>query len=189
MLTTPGIPASKRRMEAALDRGALPTQAEFHTAISRKSATWFSACLRITRRRDLAQDAVQEGLLQAWKQRHQFHGDARLETWIHRIAVNAALGLLRKQRSGAFEPLEIEIADDGATPERQRGDDEVGDQLATALRRLSELERICFVLKHMEEWKLTEIADELDTNISAVKQALFRGVKKLRVSLADLQDG
>ena len=44
------------------------------------------------------------------------------------------------------------------------------------------------MLKHLEEWKLDEIAAELGTNISAVKQALFRGVKKLRVSMADLQD-
>jgi RNA polymerase sigma-70 factor (ECF subfamily) len=177
-------------MLVATHSGALLTQAEFHGAIARKSATWFAACLRITRSRELAEDAVQDGLLQAWNKRHQFHGDAALETWIHRIAVNAALHLLRKQRPQTFAPLEIDVesADDGDSPEARRSVEDLDDQLATALRRLTDLERVCFVLKHLEEWKLDEIAEELGTNISAVKQALFRGVKKLRVSMADLRD-
>src|SRR5262245_77030 len=107
-------------MEAALDRGALLTQAEFHDAISRKSDSWLSACLRITRSRELAEDAVEDGLTQAWKKRDQFHRDARLDTWIHRIAINAALQLLRKQRPAAFEPVEIEIADDSDGPDERR---------------------------------------------------------------------
>ena len=148
---------------------------------------WFSACLRITRSRELAEDAVQDGLLQAWNKRHQFHRDASLETWIHRITINAALQLLRKQRPGRFEPLEIDIADDD-TPERWRAEHDLGDQLATALRHLTDIERACFVLKHLEQWKLEEIANELGTNVSSVKQAIFRGVKKLRVSMTDLRD-
>jgi len=149
---------------------------------------WFSACLRITRSRELAEDAVQDGLLQAWNKRHQFHRDASLETWIHRIAVNAALALLRKQRVRATEPLEMEVEDEGETPEGLRLEQDLDDRLATSLRHLSDIERMCFVLKHLEQWKLEEIADELGTNISSVKQAIFRGVKKLRVSMADLRD-
>ena len=136
-------------MAAAIDRGNLLTQAEFHEAVSRKSDSWFSACLRITRSRELAEDAVQDGLLQAWNKRHQFWGDARLETWIHRITVNSALQLLRKQRPAAFEPMEIEIADDSEAPERRRAEHDLGDRLTAALRHLSELERVCFVLKHL----------------------------------------
>jgi DNA-directed RNA polymerase specialized sigma24 family protein len=49
------------------------------------------------------------------------------------------------------------------------------------------LEQICFILKHLEQWHLKEIAEELGTNVSVVKQALFRGVKKLRVTMADMQ--
>ena len=90
-----------------------PSRADFHEAISNRSDRWYAACLKITRNPDLAEDAVQEALLSAWKKRHQFQHTSRLETWIHRIAVNAALQLLRKSRPGVFEPLEIEITDDG----------------------------------------------------------------------------
>jgi RNA polymerase sigma-70 factor, ECF subfamily len=174
-------------MVAVLERGGLPTQAEFHAAISNRSDRWFSACLRITRSRELAEDAVQEALLAAWNKRHQFHGGSSLETWIHRIAINAALQLIRKQRPAIFEPFDEGLADGAASPERDVADDDFGATLAAAFRHLTEIERVCFVLRHMEQWKLKEIADEIGTNEGRVKQALFRGVKKLRVKMADMR--
>ena len=44
-----------------------------------------------------------------------------------------------------------------------------------------------FALKHLEQWRLQEIADELNVKIDTVKQAIFRGVRKLRVSMVDLR--
>jgi DNA-directed RNA polymerase specialized sigma24 family protein len=43
------------------------------------------------------------------------------------------------------------------------------------------------VLKHLEQWRLKEIAEELGSNIGTVKQALFRGVRKLRKRMTTLQ--
>jgi len=68
--------------------GSVPTQADFHEAISARSDRWYSACLKITRNPDMAADAVQDALLNAWNKRHQFEQTARLDTWIHRIAVS-----------------------------------------------------------------------------------------------------
>ena len=167
----------------------MPTRADFHEAISTRSDRWYAACLKITRNRDLAEDAVQEALLSAWNKRSQFHGEARLDTWIHRIAVNAALQLLRKNRPGVFEPLEEEPADTTeASPELAARERELDRELSAALTQLSEIERVCFVLKHLEQWRLREIADELDIGINTVKQALFRGVRKLRDGVTSLQD-
>ena len=164
-----------------------PTQADFHEAISNRSDRWFAACLRITRNHDLAEDAVQDALLSAWNKRDQFGHGARLETWIHRIAVNSALQLLRKQRPGVFEPLETDFEDDAITPEGAKSMEELGKEFSAAAARLSEVERVCFVLKHLEQWRLQEIANELNVKVDTVKQALFRGVKKLRVSMVDLR--
>lgn len=85
-------------MVAILQTAGLPTQADFHEAISSRSDRWFAACLKITRNRDMAEDAVQDALLSAWNKRHQFDNSARLDTWIHRIAVNAALQLLAVEK-------------------------------------------------------------------------------------------
>jgi RNA polymerase sigma-70 factor (ECF subfamily) len=103
-----------------------------------------------------------------------------LDTWIHRIAVNAALQLLRRQKPTAFEPLDFDVADETESPEDRRHADELEADLDAALTHLSDMERACFVLKHLEQWRLKEIADELDTNVGTIKQALFRGVRKLR---------
>lgn len=164
-----------------------PTSAEFHEAIANRSDRWYAACLKITRNQALAEDAVQEALVSAWSKREQFQHTARLETWIHRIAVNAALQLLRKNKPGVFEPLEVEVADESHSPESDQHERDLGGELSAAFRGLTEIERICFVLKHLEQWRLKEIAAELDIKIDTVKQALFRAVKKLRVSMADLQ--
>lgn len=164
-----------------------PTQAEFHQVIADRADRWYAACLRITRDRQLAEDALQDALLSAWDKRDQYERSARLDTWIHRIAVNAALQLLRKRRPAAWEPLDVDVEDDGESPSDACAADEIGDELAAALKQLTDIERVCFVLKHLEQWRLTEIADELGTNIGAIKQALFRAVRKLRVSMSNLR--
>lgn len=164
----------------ANSQGMTPTRADFHAAISARADRWFAACLNITRSRELAEDALQDALLSAWDKRTQFQNDARLDTWIHRIAVNSALQLVRRQRPCAFSALDVDVADNEPTPEEARYAEELDGRLDIALRRLSEVERLCFVLKHLEQWRLSEIAAELDSNVGTVKQALFRAVRKLR---------
>lgn len=173
-------------MVAALKGNGLPSEADFHEAISTRGDSWYSACLKITRSADLAEDAVQDALLNAWRKREQFTGAARLDTWIHRIAINAALQLVRRQKPGAFEPLDAEVADDRPTPETIQSDFELEGNLSLALEYLSDIERVCFVLKHLEQWRLREIADELGTSVNTIKQALFRGVRKLRTRMPGL---
>ena len=174
-------------MVAVMQSKAAPTRAEFHAAIARRSGHWYGACLRITRDEDMAADAVQDALLSAWNKRHQFDGGSQLETWIHRIAVNAALQLLRKHRPERSQPLDIELVDESPAPPEIHSDAELGSQLSHSLRQLTDIERMCFVLKHLEQWRIREIADELGANENNVKQALFRGLRKLRKSMADLR--
>ena len=174
-------------MVAVMKIGGVPTQADFHEAISARSDRWYSACLKITRNPDLAADAVQDALLNAWNKRHQFNSTAKLDTWIHRIAINAALGLLRKNRPAMFEPLETDVSDETLPPERVLEDHELESSLAQALSGLTEVERVCFVLKHLEQWRAKEIAAELDVTEGRVKQAVFRAVKKLRTSMQGMR--
>ena len=101
--------------------------------------------------------------------------------------MNAALQILCKNRPGVFEPLEVDIADHSNSPESAQHEHDLGEELSNAFEGLTDIERTCFVLKHLEQWRLKEIAAELDVKIDTVKQAVFRAVKKLRVSMADLQ--
>lgn len=164
-----------------------PGESDFHQAIARRGDQWYAACLRITRNPELAGDAVQDALLNAWRKRRQFQGGAALETWIHRIAVNSALSLLRARRPVSDTDPDEAMANDEPSPEDHQQVRELDRDLQSAMRGLSETERLCFVLKHLEDWRLQEIAEELDASLGTVKQAVFRAVKKLRGSMPDLR--
>lgn len=155
--------------------------------LNANGARWYGACLRITRDPQLAEDAVQEALLKAWAHRSNFRGEAELDTWIHRIALNAAIDLIRRQHpaSDDAESIEENTASDSPSPEAAYTNRALGRDLASALDCLTVNERECFVLKHCEGWRLDEIAQQQRTNVNNTKQTLFRAVRKLRVALEE----
>ena len=166
----------------------------FQSVLKERGGRWFNACLRITGDADLAADAVQEALLRAWRRRDEFHGRAELDTWIHRIALNAAIDLVRKRKP----PLHVEIQEDvvanlaiataAISPESEYAQEALGKDLAHALERLTPNERQAFVLKHLEGWRLEEIATSQHTSVNNAKQTLFRAVRKLRADLHAWQE-
>jgi RNA polymerase sigma-70 factor (ECF subfamily) len=157
----------------------------FHAVLQERSGRWYNACLRITRDAELAADAVQEALLKAWDRRHDFRGEAALDSWIHRIALNAAIDMTRRRKTRAEDELDEEVyeAPPTSAPESDYSLEALDQDLSAAMQRLSAMERQAFFLKHIEGWRLDEIAESLQINIPAVKHALFRAVKKLRVDL------
>jgi len=156
----------------------------FHAVLNERSGRWYNACLRITRDADLAADAVQDALLKAWDRRHEFRGEAALDSWIHRIALNAAIDLTRRRKRRAEEELEdVHESPSHAAPEGEFVQEAFGRDLAVAMQRLSTNERQPFLLKHVEGWRLDEIAESLHTNPNNVKSILFRAIRKLRVDL------
>jgi RNA polymerase sigma-70 factor, ECF subfamily len=164
-----------------------PSLDTFQTMLKTKSGRWYNACLRITQDAGMAEDAVQEALLKAWRQRDEFRGDAELDTWIHRIALNAAIDAQRRQRPVSVDDdaLADHPAHESQSPEARYTTRALANDLAGAMALLTTMERECFVLKHMEGWRLDEIAVAQKTNINNTKQALFRAVRKLRVALTD----
>jgi RNA polymerase sigma-70 factor, ECF subfamily len=157
----------------------------FHAVLSERSVRWYNACLRITRDADLAADAVQEALLKAWDRRDEFRGESDLDTWIHRIALNAAIDLMRRRKPQTEEVLDTDRLPAGpaTSPDSEYVQQALGKDLSMAMQRLTAMERQSFLLKHIEGWRLEEIAESLQTNANNTKQALFRAVRKLRVDL------
>ena len=157
----------------------------FQTLINERSGRWYNACLRITRDKDLAADAVQEALLKAWHRRDDFRGDAALDSWIHRIALNSAIDLIRRRKTRAEDELDPDgtFTESSAAPDREYVQQALEKDLTVAMQRLSMKERQTFLLKHIEGWKLDEIAESLQTSTNNVKSILFRAIRKLRVDL------
>jgi RNA polymerase sigma-70 factor, ECF subfamily len=156
---------------------------DFQQLLARRGDRWYSACLRVTGDHGLAEDAVQEALLKAWSQRAQFRGEADIDTWIHRIALNCAIDQLRKSKPGSTEEPGEDLISAEESPVAMQSRHQLGRDLGHAMQRLTDMERLCFVLKHVEGWHLDDIARELDNSINGIKQALFRAVRKLRSDL------
>ena len=165
--------------------------AAFRHLVDAHSAALFRVCARITGDRALAEDAVQEAFFNAYRHLREFDGRSAFSTWLHRIAVNAALGEMRKRnRVEAALPEDDDAADALASalegppgPERVVQSAEAGRDIATQLRRMSGIERTAFVLRHHEGRSIEEISETLSLSTSASKQAIFRAVRKLRGAL------
>jgi|GEM_PF-781816 len=177
-------------------RQKTPDLAIFEAQLAAHAHRWYSACLRITKDVGLAEDALQEAMLKAWDRRAQFRAEANITTWIHQIAVNCALDQLRRHKN--FAPNTAQILDECgdallntpdscADPFGHGVNLQMGSQLESALKQLSDLERVCFVLKHLEGHSLLELTQLLNASLDSVKQALFRATSKLRTNLAHWQ--
>jgi RNA polymerase sigma-70 factor (ECF subfamily) len=166
----------------------------FRQLVERHSHSVFRVAWRITGDEALAEDAVQEAFVNAWRRLDRFRGDARFGTWMHRITVNAALGLVRKRTRRREENLEDSEMDavmnrqsaqssQEAQPDQVMHQHDLGEATRVAMAGLSDMERGTFVLRHFEEMSIREIGQAMDMNEGAVKQALFRAVRKMRVTL------
>jgi len=166
----------------------------FRRLVEAHSAALFRLCARITGDKATAEDAVQDAFFNAFRHLRDFDGRAAFSTWLHRIAVNAALEQLRRRgRGGIVVPddhddgdLIGDAIDAGAGPERHVRSGEIRRDIETQLARMSTLERTAFVLRHHEGCSLEEISATLSLDIGPCKQAIFRAVHKLRAALEPL---
>jgi RNA polymerase sigma-70 factor (ECF subfamily) len=176
---------------ALVARARAGDQAAFGELVRRASPDLFRLCVRITGDAALAEDAMQEAFIDAWRALPRFEARARFSTWLHRIAVNAALGLRRNRSPWGrrlVEDPEGEIVaaapDHAPGPERLAHAAGLGAAASAALEALTPLERTAFVMRHHEGASIHEIRAAVGGSENSVKQAIFRAVRKLRVSLA-----
>lgn len=158
----------------------------FRGLVERHGARVFRLAWRITGDEALAEDAVQETFLRAWRSLHRFDARASFRTWLHRIAANTAIEVMRKKRpeTRLEEPEPVPSGEPG--PERAVLSQEVQRTVRATLGELSPMERTAFVLRHFEGRPIAEICRHLGLRESAGKQAIFRAVRKLRRALEPL---
>ncbi len=167
----------------------------FRELVVSYSPKLFRLAWRITGDEQSAEDAVQETFLRAYRALGRFDARAQFGTWLHRIAVNAALDLTRRQerhRSRHEDRFHGAAGEEEVFPSSDPGPDRIALSLEleravrSAMAELSTMERTAFVLRHFEGRSIAEICDQLGLGVSAGKQAVFRAVKKLRRVLEPL---
>ena len=138
-------------------------------------------CLRMTRRRDVAEDCVQQTFIRAWRSLSAFEGRSAFGTWLHRIAVNEVLTYARNHGTRSEsndDALESALADprDGS---KELDAGEVMD-VERALATLPEGARHVVVLQAVYGYSHEEVADMLGIAVGTCKAQLHRGRKLLR---------
>jgi RNA polymerase sigma-70 factor (ECF subfamily) len=152
---------------------------------------------RITRNRQDAEDALQESLLQAFSHLHNFQEKCSFSTWLTRIAINAALMILRKRRGGveistdspanpSGQNEQWEVAGNTEDPESYYSRREREELLRDAILRLTPMCREVVELWRAKEFSTREIAGTLGISVPAVKSRLARARLTLRAALLPL---
>jgi RNA polymerase sigma factor (sigma-70 family) len=145
---------------------------------------------RITRDVADAEDTLQETLLKAYVHIGRFEGRSAFSSWLTRIAINAALMLLRKKRSQPVYSFESssdvgefklpEPMDTSYNPEESCIQNALEDDLDHAIRYLSPTLRAVVQIRYREDASISEIAKILGISEPAVKSRLLRARSKLR---------
>jgi RNA polymerase sigma-70 factor (ECF subfamily) len=182
---------------AAVSRAREGDSDAFRLLVERHSRVIFRVAYRMTGNEHDADDVVQEAFLRPYKQLDHFEERANFSTWLHRIAVNCSLDLLRargrhdKHRADITvydgeEEREREIASADPQPDRLLLSAELKQHVATAMDSLSGNERTAFILRHFEGMPVEEIGKTLGIQVNAAKHTIFRAVRKLREALEPL---
>ncbi len=135
-----------------------------------------------------AEDVAQEAMLRVWTNAPRWQPLALFRTWFRRVVVNLCLD---RKRRAQWVDLEAagEIVDPAANAGEQVERGERDELVRAAIGRLPARQRAAIVLTYSEGLSNAEVADALDTSVSAVETLLVRGKQNLRRSLARVIEG
>ncbi|MEN5230342.1 RNA polymerase sigma factor [Brevundimonas naejangsanensis] len=154
--------------------------------VARKLPRMLSLAQRMLGDAAEAEDVAQEAMLRAWKQAPRWTpGQARFDTWLHRVALNLCYDRLRRRREIATDVIPDHV-DDGPAPDRGLLAAETGAQVQAALSRLPPRQREAIVLCHYQELGNIEAAALMEISVEALESLLSRGRRALRAALADI---
>ena len=142
----------------------------------------YGLCLRMTGSVAEAEDCAQEAFMQAWNKLDKFRGDSAFATWLHRIAVNAVLGRMRKSKR---EQDRIQVAADVSPSPASIGDSSNLRDLSDAVDRLPEGARHVFVLSAIYGYSHEEAGNMLGIAVGTSKAQLHRARRLLSQQLTE----
>lgn len=152
----------------------------FEQLVYRYDKRVLTLALSFTRNEDDAKDIYQEVFIRAFRALPEFEERSDLMTWLHRITTNVCLSFLsekERRRSSSIDELLDARANADEASDRQ--------DITNALLKLSSQQRLAFLLKYDEGYKIKEIAVMLKCTEGTVKRHLFDATLKLKKILTD----
>lgn len=132
-----------------------------------------------------AEDVTQETFLKLWTTAATWKPDAKVNTWLHRIAHNLCIDRIRRRRGS---PMDTEIADEDNQPSEIVMRRELATTVEQALSQLPERQRAAIALVHYQGMSNPEAAEVIGVGVEAVESLLSRARKSLREMLAALNE-
>lgn len=155
-----------------------------------------NTCYGFLRNRDDADDMAQDVFVEVYKAVHTFREEAKLSTWLYRIAVNKCLNRIKQNKRrrwirslqtvfGSDEEAQEIVDESIANPQADLEQQERARVLQEAIESLAENQRIAFTLSKFDDLSYQKIAEVMDTTIPAVESLLNRAKKNLQQRLYD----
>ncbi len=138
---------------------------------------------RMVMNHDDANDLLQNTFLKAWTSIDNFRGDAKLSTWLYKIAINESITFINKEK----QKQNISIDEDDSFLANSLESDEWfdGDEakllLQKAIATLPEKQRLIFNMKYFDEMKYEDMSEILGTSVGALKASYHHAVKKIEL--------
>ena len=151
----------------------------------------FALCFGMLGREDEASDAAQETFIAAYRNLKNFRGEAKVSSWLHRIAVNQCLTTKRRAKTRSEDFLDDDkreeeryfVAPERTSPSRTTEANERLTLVRQAVTSLPSELREVIVMKEFEDMTFQEISDTLEVPLSTVKSRVYTALKQLRMKL------
>lgn len=157
----------------------------FRTVLDTYSQPVYWQVRKMVLNHDDANDIVQNVFLKAWNNLHNFRGEAKLSTWLFKIAVNESINFINKEK----QRLQLtEDADESFLMNNLEADewfdgDRLQKDLLGAVARLPEKQRLVFNMRYFDDMKYEKISEILGTSVGALKASFHHAVKKVTEAL------
>ena len=168
----------------------------FRLLVERYQTMVINTCFGFIHVQEDAQDIAQDVFIEVLHSVNKFRNEAKISTWLYRIAVNKSLNYIRSRnkfrwfrKTGEIysnnDPVDPQITEvtDNDTPVSIIENKERSETLHAAVNALPENQKIAFVLNKFEELSYKEIADVMNISLSAVESLIFRARKSLQKKL------
>jgi len=171
-------------------------QSAFEELVYRYDRSVLSIALKYSINEDDAKDLYQEVFIRVYKGLKNFRFQSEFSTWLFRITTNVCLTYKSRSKHHFMVSIDNDFGDDeneftkkeeieyeGLSPEEISSASDLGEIVNAAVESLSPKQRMTFVLKHYEGYKIREIAEMMNCKEGTVKKYLFEAVKNLRKKL------
>lgn len=171
--------------EALLDRCRRGDNRAFRLLMTRYERPLYNVAYRVLGNADDARDVTQVAFMEVAERIHDYDPAHKVFSWLYRIALNAALNVLRdngrKEAAGEVEPQAL--ADD---PESRLAESELSLRIQSALMQLNEDHRVVLTLRHFSGCSYREIGAIVGIEEKTVKSRLFEARLRMREALRDV---